>query len=568
MTRKLLALGPIVLSAAVIFCQSAKTPPAFVIADVHPSSQGTNAPIQNLKGPFIAGDRFELRNATLLDMIRLAYSPATNFMIDADNVVGGPSWLNFTQYDVTARTAANSSYENIKMMLRTLLADRFKLVIRNDSAPRPAYALTASGKPALKEASDTGGGECKKQGGDTGPGFGAPVSYSCRSISMAAFAEAMGPIGFGSFSNARIVDQTGIKGVWDFDFKFTPIRPTGTEGVSFVEAVQQQLGLNITPTKVPTPILVVTGANEKPTPNPPGVAKELPPLPPEFEVADIKLTAPNSTGIPFQVQPGGRLQIHGATLRSLIVRAWGIRPADANDAVIGPKFIDSTRFDITAQAPIFGLPPGLPPAAASDGFLSRPLRFTDLDSMAPMLRSLLVQRFGLTFHNEERPLSAFKLTAAKPKLQKADPSHRTGCRMEASSTAPPPRPVRFVCENITMAQFAAALPMYDTASVMSRAEGPITNVLDATALQGAWDFTLNFTPESRSGANPFAPTPRPDLSSDPAKPGVGGPAPDPGSATFFEAMQKQLGLKLEKTRRPGPVMIIDHLEERPKELGR
>src|SRR5205814_8110312 len=158
-----------------------------------------------------------------------------------------------------------------------------------------------------------------------------------------------------------------------------------------------------------------------------------------------------------------------------------------------------------AKTPTFGLPPDAPAAAASNPQLAIQLRFTDADSVAPMLRALLVQRFGLMFHNEQRPLPAFKLTAVKPKLRKADPSHRTGLHAVPHDAG---SPFNLVCENITMVQFAAALPSYDLASVLSRRDGPIANVVDATALQGAWDFTVIFNPlgsSAGSGAasNPF-----------------------------------------------------------------
>ena len=76
---------------------SVNKPPAFVIAAVHPATVPAR-----LKGPFIAGDRFELRGATVLDMIRLAFSQC--LYGDSDDVVGCPSLLDFDRYDVTARS--------------------------------------------------------------------------------------------------------------------------------------------------------------------------------------------------------------------------------------------------------------------------------------------------------------------------------------------------------------------------------------------------------------------------------------------------------------------------------
>jgi uncharacterized protein (TIGR03435 family) len=565
MWRAFVGLGLIACGAGAIVCQSVNKAPAFVIADVHPTPNGV---FPAGRGPFIAGDRFELRSVTVLDMIRLAYSPANAFMEDDDRVVGGPSWLDFDRYDIRARVPAHSSYESTKLMLRTLLADRFKVVIRNDSAPLPAYVLTANQKPALKEAAASGESGCKREDGVGVFASGATFSYSCRNMTMSAFADEMRSIARADLSSNRVVDQTKLKGEWDFDFKFAPVRIPLSAGTTFIEAIQKQLGLDLTLTKVPTPVLVVAGANQKPTPNAPGVAQALPSLTEEFEVSDVKLTPPDFQGFRFQVQPSGRVEIQGATLKTLILRAWGLNSVQSNDVLIGPKFIDANRFNITAKAPTFGLPPDVP--ALSDPLVAGLLRFTDDDSIGPMLRTLLVQRFGLTFHNEDRPLPAIKLTATKPKLRKADPAHRTGCRMGPGTRNQVPRPTTLVCQNITMAQFAAALPRYDLARVLSRADGPITDVVDATALEGAWDFTITFTPTvgrggGNGGGNPFTGTPRGDATQTGAGPGVGGQSEDPSGATFFEAMEKEVGLKLEHIRKPGQVMIIDHLEEKPKE---
>ena len=101
---------------------------------------------------------------------------------------------------------------------------------------------------------------------------------------------------------------------------------------------------------------------------------------------------------------------------------------------------------------------------------------------------------------------------------------------------------------MTMAQFAEELP--------SRSGGEIrTEVLDATGLDGVYDFTLGFsgTILARAIANAKADTGA-----------EAGAASDPdGAVSLFDAVQKQLGLKLEQTKRPIPVIVIDHIEERP-----
>jgi uncharacterized protein (TIGR03435 family) len=82
-------------------------------------------------------------------------------------------------------------------------------------------------------------------------------------------------------------------------------------------------------------------------------------------------------------------------------------------------------------------------------------------------------------------------------------------------------------------------------------------VVDATGLEGAWDFTLNF---SAAGLLQN----RGERAADGAQQGAGAPASDPnGALSLFDAVNKQLGLKLEGQKRPVPVLIIDHIEEKP-----
>jgi len=572
MARGLVYFALVAVLSSPIVRQSGDKPVAFEIADIHPSAPSTNILNLGQRGPYIAGERFELQNATLLDMIRFAYSPANARLLDADKVVGGPSALDFNRFDVIAKAPPHSSLENMKLMLQALLASRFNLAIRNDSVPLPAYALTAGKKPLLKEADGSEEPGCKLQqsGGAPGPGSvmtvlngsaitlsaGSMISYVCRNMTMAALADSMRSMVFANLGNNRVVDQTGLKGVWNFDFKFSlPLRLPGseaTEMVTFTDAVQKQLGLDLVMTKVPTPVLVVEGPDDGPTPNPPGVAAAFPPLPEEFEVADVKPTAPDFKGGKFQVQPSGRVEIQGATLRSLVVRAWGLSIIGSDQVLLGPKFMDTARFDIVAKAPMFGAPPDTP--ATAPNALPVP-QYTNGDSINPMLRSLLTDRFGLTSHTEDRPLPSLTLSSVKPKLQKADPAHRTGCHTAPTVPGTPSPMTVLICENMTMAQFAVTLPRYALGYFLGGPSGTIANnVVDATGLEGAWDFTFSFSGASGGGV-------RGDAG------GAGGvvQAADPSGTNLFEALGKQLGLKLEATKSPGKVMVIDHLEEKPKE---
>src|SRR5215831_8168632 len=143
--------------------ESGQNPPVFEIADVHASPPSSNALTQFARGPFVAGGRYELRQATLVDLIRIAYSPTGVRTLDLDKVFGGPSWLDLDRFDVVAKVPSRASREDMKVMLRALLTDRFKLSVHEDTKPLPAYALTVAKKPLLKEANGSEEHGCKPQ---------------------------------------------------------------------------------------------------------------------------------------------------------------------------------------------------------------------------------------------------------------------------------------------------------------------------------------------------------------------------------------------------------------------
>src|SRR4051812_30005994 len=100
--------------------QSSETTPKFDVADIHASPR-TSQPV--VRGPFFSTGRYELRFATMLDLVRIAYG------LDPEKVVGGPNWVELDRFDVFAKLPAGSTAESRRLMLQAMLADRFKLVV-------------------------------------------------------------------------------------------------------------------------------------------------------------------------------------------------------------------------------------------------------------------------------------------------------------------------------------------------------------------------------------------------------------------------------------------------------
>jgi uncharacterized protein (TIGR03435 family) len=515
------------LICAVIFSAWGESQ-SFEAADVHPSPPARN---EFMRGPFVEGARYQLRVATMVDLIANAYG------IDADRVWGGPSWLEWDRFDIVARAPAGSNNnEDLRLMLRQILADRFKLAVHNDSEPMAALALTASKRLALKRAEGSGDGECKEEQ-DPGPVDAEhPMvwGYTCRNLTMADFASRIPEM---DSSRIPVVDKTGLAGKWDFSFKMTFRVPNAAPGVATnIFDALEKLGLKLEPTTAARAVIVVDQVNRVPTPNVPNIAELLPPSPAtEFEVASLKRSDPNSRESRFRIQPGGRVNVQGMPLSFLVANAWQVTPFMLAGA---PDWMMTDRWDIVAKAP-----PSSIAVSGDEG---------DADSVWPMLRTLLEDRFKLAAHFEERPIQAYTLLAGKPKLKSADPAARTKCESVAPSSAKDdprnrnPALSRLIhCQNVTMAQFAHELER------IAPAYTRFVPVLDATGIEGSFDFMLSFSTISvlqsgRAGDAADASVPN-------------------GAITLPEAIEKQLGLRLELQKRPVKVLVIDHVEQKPTE---
>jgi len=336
-----------------------------------------------------------------------------------------------------------------------------------------------------------------------------------------------------------VVDSTGLEGGWDIDFQYA----MGTAGGGPADAVILQavdkLGLKLDLGKVPQPVLAVESVNEKPSANPPGVAAALPPLPPpQFDVAAIEWPCHDNYTGSLRFESGGRVTATCMPLIGLITQAWNLGYLE--QPVGAPKWLteNTTRHNISIVAKA-------PPGIAPDPQKSEQAR----DILNTMLRSLLMDRYKMAVHYEDRPMDTFTLVAAKPKLTKADPANRTGCTRQSQPSQGRSMMVRLACRNMTMAQFAEQIQAYDTDIHYS--------VLDGTGMEGAWDFTIDYDAMAGFYAR------YPQFGGAAAPPD--GQASEPtGAATFAEALGK-IGLKLETHKRPEPVLVIDHIEEKPTE---
>jgi uncharacterized protein (TIGR03435 family) len=528
------ALAVFVLLSVPSLAQPPAVSKSFVIADVH-TSPFTPNPFMH--GNSIQGDRYFLTQATMVDLIATAYG------VDAANVHGGPTWLERDRYDIRAKVPPKTTQDDVKVMLRALLADRFHLVVKTGTAPMPTYILSAGpGKPKMTESEGTGEGSCIPVPPPQNPPAGAPsyITVNCKNLTMPALADTLHNFA-GGYLDQPVVDETNLAGAWDFTIKWTgrgDLEKQGADGISIFAAVEKELGLKLELKTSLRPVFQVASVDETPTPNDANIAEALPEPPAApFEVTVIKPSAPDEKG--YGRITGDQVETRAIPLVFLITFGWDLNPNDKESIANAPKWLDSTKFDILAKAGA---------NVRVDKFSSGNLiNYEDLRSM---VRAMIAERFQMKWHMEDRPVTAYTLVAANPRLKPtADPTERTKCKEGPGPDGKDPRiasPVLnrlITCQNMTLAQIGDELQRV--------APGYFYHtVIDGTGLKGSYDFTLSFS----SADKILPPTGDAANNSDPN-----------GALSVFDAVNKQLGLKLEKTNRPYPVLVIDHIDETPTE---
>ena len=247
------------------------------------------------------------------------------------------------------------------------------------------------------------------------------------------------------------------------------------------------------------------------------IPKPPPPIPPmaedanpSFEVATIKPSKPDDQRKAFIVR-GNEFHIINQPLTQIISFAFDVQAKQ----VIGlPDWAESDKFDIDGKPDGVGAPNG--------------------KQWKTMIQKLLADRFALKFHKDKRELSVYVLSVSK-----------TGEKMTKNDSAPNGLPGLFFqglgklnVRNALVSDFTGLMQ----SAVLDRP------VVDQTGLTGRFDFSLNWTPDDSQFGGMGAKVPPPTDSAD-------------ALPNLYTAIQEQIGLKLEATRAPADVMVIDHVEK-------
>jgi uncharacterized protein (TIGR03435 family) len=223
------------------------TAPAFEVASVRPTQHGrTLDGWSHSSADIPSPGRFVAENSSLDELIRFAYQVK-------DYQVSGPIWLNDDAecFDISAKTATETSTAQIRAMVQTTLAERLKLALHCETRELPVYALLPSKRgPKLNPAAGNGRSSTRSAGGNV----------TATNVSMAEFAYQLS-----RWLKRPVFDQTQIPGIFDFALQYDE-RETG-ERPSLFTALEEQLGLRLAPTKGPVEILVIDHVEKMPTDN-------------------------------------------------------------------------------------------------------------------------------------------------------------------------------------------------------------------------------------------------------------------------------------------------------------
>ena len=235
-SRRLLASMGVALWLGTSFGQS------FEAASIKPNTSGSDSSsTHTTRGGLTA------ENVTLRRLIERAY-------VVADDALFGPEWLGDSRFDVVAKIPADAPTGQERLMLQSLLAQRFGLQVHRETRPVAGYAILAGKNPPAMHKKPAGA-EVNTNSGDGGlGGTNASMTDLARLLSMRL--------------GRSVQDQTGLQGVFNFNVEWSLDSAHPEDRIfAIVTAVEEKLGLKLRPQKVSVEVLVVDHAERVPTDN-------------------------------------------------------------------------------------------------------------------------------------------------------------------------------------------------------------------------------------------------------------------------------------------------------------
>jgi uncharacterized protein (TIGR03435 family) len=214
----------------------------------------------------LPGGRVNLVNQTVRELIYSAYQTQEY------RIIGGPAWLSEDRFDIAASAGTDAPPPQMLLMVRTLLADRFRLGMRRETRELPVYRLVmarADRQPGPQLKPSTCSPDAAGSPGGDGPApcmnRGGPGSLISTGATLDTLANRLGRL---PVIGRPVVNQTGLSGRFDVELSFTPDQTAGpaSDAISVFTALQEQLGVKLESARGPIEVLVIERV-ERPEPD-------------------------------------------------------------------------------------------------------------------------------------------------------------------------------------------------------------------------------------------------------------------------------------------------------------
>jgi uncharacterized protein (TIGR03435 family) len=249
------------LTAAAVVAQ--QDVPRFEAVSIKPSAPDAPGGQARLR----PGGRYELTNGPVRILISAAYPSQMN------ELVGAPDWVLYDRYNVTAVAGRDVSEEELRTMMRAMLAERFRLLVRYDMVDRPVYALVLArddGRlgPRMRRATVNCDSVPVQPPPPTGPVPPCTARFTKGSIIASGFSMEALAVNLARAAGRTVVDRTGLTDSFDFSLEYAPDPVAADAGdvPSVFTALEEQLGLKLQPSRAAVPVVVIDRI-ERPTPD-------------------------------------------------------------------------------------------------------------------------------------------------------------------------------------------------------------------------------------------------------------------------------------------------------------
>jgi uncharacterized protein (TIGR03435 family) len=254
MKRSILLLAPLMIFFGEHDCHGVAQTTAFEVASVTPCPPGTPAPMGEdhmMVQLTYPGGRFTAKATTVNYLIEWAYD------LLPSQYGGGPAWMGSDRYDVIAKASGNATDDEMKAMVKTLLADRFHLKFRRETHDAPVLILGAGKTPPKMYPPKDGEVHNLKIMPKT-DGDKKVLSYN---VSATRFSFIQLNQTFAHLLDRVIVNDTGLTGDFDFtlDLAIDDSQPNPLDPGTILSAMRDQLGLTLKSQRGPVEYLAIEG---------------------------------------------------------------------------------------------------------------------------------------------------------------------------------------------------------------------------------------------------------------------------------------------------------------------